>query len=327
MNEQILLQKMLAKIDLIPQMRGCSVGYYGNNYSKMLRVAVSNTTTDAAESNKDSVGIIIERSEISDPLVINNLQQWSESPGGSSENAPNPIAVDRSKLVPELVGLGLSCGLVAVSAVGLVGGAAGEIPSAGLSSFIVAASWVGFTASAAQCMNAVGRVGANVIGGDETLTEWDNNNVYKNVTFLVDYVGVNTSLVSFSGAARDLWLMARMDETLAVKGLSFYTFKTLPKPKQVLIAQSALEDLAKTPRGRALLLKQAREVTASVFVMPPPRVKVINPAAIKQIADSISDLLTSAGTVAASSTESKYTGSASGSVNWLIHLIETKQTK
>lgn len=332
MNEQMFIRRMITVIDSFPKLKGCLIGYHDGMQSRLLRETVIKPIPEISSE----FAVLLEKYETSDPLVLADAQRWVETPGGSPENAPNPMMINRSKFVAEATGANISCIVAVVSFGGVAASLAGEIPSFGLSSFLLAASWVSFASSAIQCVNGLVRSGADYVGGDEVLTEWDNNYIYKNATFLVDYVGVSTSVVSLSAAAKDIWLAARLDQMLAAKGLNFIKLKILPKPQQKEILLPALKELMKTRQGRAIVAKQFRQANAAhasdmLKVINNSSGRVIDSGTVKRIAESLrkvgTDVVTSGGTILASSTESANTGSASGSVNWLIHIIEDSSEK
>lgn len=121
MISEQLLREMVRRIHACPELNGCRIGLYGNYQCRVLHHGYN------VGLNSERVIIIIEEVETDDATVLRDLRQWATAAGGSPAGSPNPLVVtNRSRLGPELIGAGLSCGLTVVSFLGVAGGIAGD---------------------------------------------------------------------------------------------------------------------------------------------------------------------------------------------------------
>ena len=73
---------------------------------------------------------MIEKVADDDPATAEELADFATKPAGSPDGLPNPeIVTNGSRVGTELIGGGISCGLTVVSAIGVAGGAAAEVPT------------------------------------------------------------------------------------------------------------------------------------------------------------------------------------------------------
>ena len=323
-----ILKQMVRKIHSFPDLEGCLIGLHGNRQSRVLHHGYSMTP------NSERVIIIIEECE-ADTAVSSELHQWAKVPGGSPDGAPNPSAVmNRSRLGPELIGAGLSCGLTVVSAVGVFSGAAAEVPTGGASTFLVVASWTGLVTQGIQCANGLVRITAIAISPDgDTLQQWDNNNAYSASILVVDAVGVVSTVSTLPFAVRNLWAVLARQRSFIARRLTFESLKNMNRAGRLRTIGEVMEEASRTPEGRAALIAAAREAgvgaksiqsTSGLSVRHANTlVRIISEETTRRLSDSLRDILISGvGSIVASATPASATGSASGSVNWIIHLID-----
>ena len=240
---------------------------------------------------------------------------------------------NRSRLGPELVGAGLSCGLTVVSALGVLGGAAAEAPTAGTSTFLIVASWTGLTMSAIQYANGLVRIAAIAGAPDgNSLQHWDANEVYANAILVVDAIGVVTSVASLPSQVRNLYAVIVRQRAFLARGLTFDALRRMNRMGRLRAIQEVFEEAARTPEGRAALSRAAREAGRGAGSLQRGTglsvrgantlVRVISEETVRRLNSSLRDLIGGVGGLIASATPSRYTGSASGSLNFVINLID-----
>ncbi len=201
------------------------------------------------------------------------------------QNSANPegpafqAITNRSRVASELTSTGITCAFTIVSAWGVAGGAAAEVPTGGTSTFLVIVAWAGFTTSGIQCVNGMVRVSeAAFYNPDEnTLQEWDANAYYTGAAAIVDAIGLATSVLSAPADVRDLWTVLKGGSALRVTEQQFLH---MPRPERVRVMREALQVAARTPEGRNAI---ARAVRATHQATPPriarPNFNITRPAA------------------------------------------------
>ncbi len=328
MISEQLLRAMVARIHSFPELNGCLIGFQGNNQSRVLHPGF------CATPNSARVIVVIEEAMFEDAAIVEEMQRWANSASGSPPNAPNPsVVTNRSRLGPELIGAGLSCGLTVVSAIGVIGGAAAEVPTAGASTFLVVASWVGLTTGAIQCANGLVRLGAIAANPDgATLTEWDSNRIYTRTIFVVDAIGVATGVASLPFAARNLFAVLARQRSFVARGLSVEALRQMNRAERLRVIGELMEEAGRTPEGRAALIAAAREAEIGVQSIQSTTglsvrhantmVRIISDETTRRLSSSLRDVIGGMSGIGGSATPSSATGSASGSVNWVINLID-----
>ncbi len=326
------LREMVRRIHALPQLEGCMVGFQGNGQSRVLDPGSCETPTS------ERVIVLIEEVPFSDVAILAELDRWAASPSGSPEGAPNPtIVTNRSQLGPELIGAGLSCGLTIVSAVGVVGGVAGEVPTGGASTFLVVASWIGLTTSAIQCANGLVRVAA-IVGdpGGDTLSRWDSNATYTNSILVVDAIGVATGVAGIGAAGRNFWAVLARQRSFAARGLSFEALRGMNRAGRLAAIRELFEEAARTPEGREALILAARQAGLGASTLQSAEglsvrgastlVRVITVETTRRLSASLRDVIAGSIGIIASASPSSAIGSASGSLNsgigFVVNLID-----
>jgi len=323
-----LLRAMVARIHSFPELNGCLIGFQGNNQSRVLHPGF------CATPNSARVIVVIEEAIFDDAAIVEEMQRWANSSSGSPPNSPNPsVVTNRSRLGPELIGAGLSCGLTVVSAIGVIGGAAAEVPTAGASTFLVVASWVGLTTGAIQCANGLVRLGAIAANPDgATLTEWDSNRVYTRTIFVVYAIGVATGVASLPFAARNLFAVLARQRSFVSRSLSIEALRRMNRAERLRVIGELMEEAGRTPEGRAALIAAAREAEIGVQTIQSASglsvrhagtmVRIISEETTRRLSSSLRDVIGGMTGIVGSGTPGSVTGSASGSVNWVINLID-----
>ena len=330
MISEQLLREMVRRIHACPELNGCRIGIYGNYQCRVLHHGYN------VGPNSERVIIIIEEVETDDPTVLRDLQQWATAPGGSPAGSSNPLVVtNRSRLGPELVGAGINCGLTVVAFFGVTGGVAAEIPTGGASTFLVVASWTGFVTQSIQCANGLFRIGAIVNSPESnTLEQWDQNGLYAKSMLVVDGLGLTAGVTSLPFAMRNLWAVLARQRSFGARALSFDRLKAMNRAQRLQAIQEVVEEASRTPEGRKALIQAARESgvgaksiqgTVGLSVRNADRmVKVVRDETIRRLKTSLMEIAGSSIGFAASATPARLTGSASGSINWIINVIDVQ---
>lgn len=326
-----LLNRMVNRIHSIEQLRGCVIGLYGDRQCQVLHPGYS------ATPDSGRIAVIIEECILDDPAILEENRQWAARPAGSPEDVPSPaIATNRSKLGPELLGAGLSCGLTVVSAVGVLGGAAAEIPSAGTSTFLVIVAWTGLVTQGIQCVNGLVRVGAIAFDPeDNTLQRWDENDTYTNSILIVDAIGVVSTLAALPAATRNLFAIIARQRSFASRGLTLEILKRMNRAERARVIREIMDEASKTPAGRKALMEAAKEAQIGARSLERASslsvrhangmVRIVGEETIRRLRYSLLEVVVGGvGSVVASGTPARLTGSASGSVNWIINVIDTQ---
>jgi hypothetical protein len=324
------LRRMVTQINAQDELYGCMVGYEGNNQSKVLQEGFTPSL------NYGRVLVIVEEAPPGAPQQVvvsaKSPAPPTITPAPSTAAAPPAYVANQSKLWPELVGATLSCTFTVVSGVEVVGGALGEVPSAGTSTVLVVAGWVGLTASAAQCGNGLVRTfQAAVHPSDNSLQRWDDNDYYHWSFLIVDGIGILSSLPSLALSTRNLLkVLQRRGGLVAAEDL--INMDRYQRQARVL---DALKRATRTPEDREAVEAALREagLTDKEIARASKRGlgsianamtvnEVISQQTARALSDSIKGVLMGLAPVATSALPPSIAGSASGAAYAvIIHLI------
>ena len=215
----------------------------------------------------------------------------------------------------------------------MVAGVAGEVPSGGTSSFLVVAAWVGIGANALQCGNGIVRVTEALQNSTtSSLQSWDDDSFYSNAFLLVDALGVFSGVASLPAAWRNFWAVISRQRAFVARGLSLEKLKGMNRLARFKVIKEVFEEAAKTPEGRTALRRAAAEakVSAASFARETmsvrqsmTMVKVISKETQRRLINSLVGVLAPLTGAGASATPARWSGSASGSVNWVINLVDS----
>ncbi len=325
MTSDSTLLAMISRISLFREFDGCVVGFQGDGECRVLVKA------RPVSSTYRCVAIVIELVEDDDPAGLRELQSVAKAPPGATR--ATDYVSNRSRVGSEMAGGGISCGLTIVSALGMIAGVAGEIPTGGASSFLVVAAWTGITMGGLQCLNGLVRVGAAFAAlDDNSLQRWDSTLTYSSASLLVDAIGVASGIATLPAAARNLFAVLSRQRVFMAKGLSLASLRGMNRVERLHALSEVFEDAAKTPEGRKALVEAARSAGigsktlqrgSGISVRHAEALRrVISDETVKRLSASLRDVLTGTAVVGASATPASLTGSASGSVNYVIHLLD-----
>jgi len=324
------LARLVVAIHDQRELKGCIIGLHAEQQSRLLH------TGNARYRNYGRVIVII---EMTPPRALNwRIPTAVDKPVEISH--PPEYVTNRSKLAPELIGAGLSCGLAVFSTAGAVAATGATASTVGATMPIMVASWVGAVTASIQCVNGLTRA-SEVIWHpeDNSLQRWDDNTLYTRAILLVDGVGVLASVVSLAPAVRGVFdVLAQHSGHFTVEQIMRMT-----KAQRLAATKQAVERTLKLPGGREALKRamqasglrpgKAEKLIVHGAVKADKTATLINAArplmrreAFLRLVGSIRNLLSTkwpelAG-IAASATPANLTGSASGSVNALfVHIM------
>ncbi len=303
-----------------PELTGVIVGHYDG---MMCSVADPGAKVALAYWEK---AVIIE--EIDDDAS-------AEVPSDPTDTAQPPAVItNRSRIWSEFAGAGLNCGFAVISAVGVVGGAAAEVPSGGTSTFLVVVAWAGLATSSIQCVNGIVRtVEAATNPDSDSLARWDQNRIYTVSFLVVDAIGVAAGVASLGANVKNLLAvlerrgglptaqaLAKMGRADRAKAIQDALNQARRNPESAKILDEALKD-ALGSRTVRRVAKNAIIASRNATVVS----DVIADETARRLTRAIIDVISSVDSPIASGLPSDWVGSASGSVNaaggQLIHVV------
>jgi hypothetical protein len=298
------LNGILAEIYRQPALYGCQVLYVGPGRAMLLRGGYQVT-------NNYYTIVVIEELSFDAPAP-KTLVKYNQQFQGD-----------------ELKGGVINCGMTVVSVLGIIGGAAGEVPSGGLSTLAIYAGYAGLVANGAQCINSIVRTTVayeDPLG--QQLQSWDSNQIYQWFTTIVDIVGLATSFASIAGEAKNI------REFLVLRGSLASEEKLAAMTNRQRI--SAYENAVKKVSGNRYAATEFKNLLASMGSSG-RRIsggntviirhdlgglgKLIEDRTLDKLAESVKNVLTSATSIGMNGLPSEYVGSASGTMNKAGNLI------
>jgi len=333
MADPALLNRLVREIQSMPEFAGCVVGYQGcygagGPLSKILYDG------DVPSINYSRVAIVIEELEVEDSTTNADTERWAKA-GQSPPNVANPKVVEnKSKLGSELLGAGLTCGLTVVAAAGVIGSAAAEVPSGGTSTFVLVASWTGMITSGLECANSLFRLG--IIAGDpegSQLQALDSNQVYQVTALIVDALNIASGIASLPSGAKSLGTLLK--QRAAAKGFTEETLKTMSRGERAKVISELMDDVKRESGGMDRIIAASGEVGVgratlqriqggSLSVRNATRMaSVIADETVKRLnRNLLSVLSTPIGMAGSASPSDVVGGAASGSMNYIINLVD-----
>jgi hypothetical protein len=185
-----------------------------------------------------------------------------------------------------------------------------------------------------QCGNGLIRVGAALADLDgNSLEEWDKNQRYAGFMLLVDAIGVASAVGSLPFAVREFWaIFARLRAFNAMR-LSFDSLKAMNASQRLKTIAQVFKDASRTGEGTSALVKAAQKAQIGAKTLKFAREglsvrhantlrKIIHEETIKRLRYQLLDLFGNVGGLVVSGTPERWTGSGSGSINYVINLID-----
>jgi len=258
--------------------------------------------------------------------------------GQVTSSAAQNFVKNRTKLGAELIGATLSCGLTVYSGIGVVGSIGTAVPTGGVSLLLFVASWTGFTTGAIQCGNGLVRVGAALADLDGgTLDAWDKNKKYAVAILLVDALGVASAVGSLPFAVRKLWeVFCRLRAYNAAR-LSFDALRRLTRPERLRAVAKILDEATRSGDAVTEIVQAAKQAQVAARTIPRSSSsfvshtdtlqRIVSEQTVRQLHASLSEVLANITGLGLSATPAEMTGSGSGSLNWVINLLDAGQPK
>jgi hypothetical protein len=320
-----VLKKVVWQIHSFPELAGCVVGYYGDRGCRTIGYP------SCVSPNSENIAVVIE-----EVILVGSGAAGAAQSSSRPVPVPPPVpaaVTNRSRLGPELIGAGASCALTAISAVGVFGSVAAEVPTGGASTFLLVASWSGLLTGGIQCANGLVRVGAAVADlGGVTLEQWDRNKTYNMAILFVDAVGVVGGIASLPYAVRNLWAVVTRMKSLSRVNLSLEALQRMNRFDRFRTIARVFHEASRTPEGAQALVLAAREakVGAKTFQQASrlsvnhstTLVKIISKETVHRLHASLRDVFGGVAGLGLSASPSELTGSGSGSINWVINLLD-----
>jgi hypothetical protein len=224
--------------------------------------------------------------------------------------------------------------MTVVAGVGVFGGAAAEVPSGGSSTFLLVAAWTGMLSSGAECANGLVRLGliARHPHGSQ-LEALDNNKIYAVSVFMVDAIGQAAGIATLPAGIKNLYAILLRQHSFAAKRLSEEALRQMNRVQRAKVISELVADATRTPEGLEAVVAAAREAGvgaksiqgAELSVRNATRMTgVIAEETVKRLHRTVASVLSvPIGFGISAMPASIVGGAASGSVNYIVNLIDT----
>ncbi len=306
------LRRLVRMIHEQRELNGVMIGFYGDF---QCRLADPGTMVTLNYQQRVVIIEIVEE-PASGPISARPVESVAHTP---------TVVTNGSRIGRELIGAGISCGFTVISALGVAGSAAAEVPSAGTSTFALVVAWAGLVTSSIQCINGIVRTAEAVTNpGGTSLAQWDQNQIYSYSILIVDAVGVGSGLAALPQATRNLLaVLERRGGMVSAQALA-----SMGREQRAAAIQQALAEASRNPESRAVLEQAIRDAGISARelrrVATSPIVAARNSRVIgnaitqetsRRLQRAMVDVIAGVGQSAASGLPEELVGSASGSVN------------
>jgi hypothetical protein len=309
---------VVGRIYAISEFNGAPIGFYTGMQS--IALSPGNNMTLAS-------GVQV--------IIIEPLPNSAAPASGSGKGEPKilegpdaerALKKNGSRVGPELLGAGLSCGFAVVSGVAVLGGGLAAPASGGASTLVTVAAWTGFVTGSAQCLNGVYRGYQTLVNPDSTsLAELDEDPYYKWTTFAVDAVGVLSGLPGLYKSSASLVRALRAKHGLPAEA----ALKAMNRAQRQQAINDALRRAAGDKEVEKLLFEAAAEARQGMSSASRKGAnamrRVISEHAMKSLNGAMKDLAMSLSQIAINAMPGEWVGSASGSVNtvggWVVNVI------
>jgi len=327
MASPVILNGFVREIQAMPELRDCFVGYRGCVGSGGLGSHVLCEQTACVEG-----AVIIEERIVTDPAINADTERWADA--GQTPPNVQPAVVETSPLTSEWVGLGLTCGLTAVSVIGLIASGAAEVPTAGASTFGVALAWTGLLATSAQCGNAIDRIISLYRDpSGKQLEAMDADPIYQDTMLLIDLISITAGLIELPSSVTTL--KGIVENKALAQGLTKQELSAMNKAGRGEKISSLVREVGQEPGGMDRIMAAARDAgvtrgllrqqlqAGNVSVEDATKLsKIIGVELRKRLLRNLSTFWATPAAIAASASPSGLVGSASGSINYSFHLLD-----
>jgi hypothetical protein len=317
------IRQVIAAIYSIPELNQVAVGYYGQNICRQL------SPGSPSSPNYGRRAVILEETPGSGVSIRTPVAPTPRpAPTGAAApsrsevqqggQARNTLQTNGSRVLPELIGAGLSCGFAVIAGIGVVGSAAAEIPTVGASSILAVASYIGLATSSAQCLNGVVRFQEAVRHpNSRSLAELDNQDWYKVVTFVVDAAGVASGVAGLPQASRNLMAILERRAMIPAAG----ELATMNRARRTETISNAIQQASRNPETAEAVRRAVAEAVAAAgsgqrsIVGARAVAAAISQETARRLHRSLMEVISGYASLPINALPSSLVGSASGSIN------------
>jgi hypothetical protein len=313
----------LARARRASGLEGCLIGLHDNSQGRVIG------HPSCVTPNSENIAVVVEEVLLpEDKTLPTNLQAPS-----MPSTAARELVRNRTKLGPELLGAAANCSLAFVSGIGADASLAGEGVTGGTSTVLLLASWTGFITGSIQCGNGVVRVGAILSDLDGTSLDFlDQDKQYVSAMLLVDVVGVGSSAATLPSQAAELWAAFTRLRAFNQTRLSFESLRRLNQLERLRAITKVYQDAARTGESvgelaaaakRAQIAARSMKRSTGISVNYASTLqRIIGEETLRQLHSALRDVIVTVLPVGLSASPSTLVGSASGSVNYVINILD-----
>lgn len=323
-------------INSFDELYGCTVGYYGGNACSQLASGM------IPSINFGRILVILEELDLPGGVMV-DVPGLSSPPGQNVSTTPvtipsTPLFIsNNSRVTSEVVGAGLSCGLTIIAGIGVIGGAAAEVPTAGASTIVVVLAWTGFVTSGIQCINGIVR-SAEALSNPTTnsLQQWDDNTIYSTAFLIVDALGLASGFAALPATMKNLLAVLQRRGAL----LSLAQLERMSRAERQVALRAAVQQATRTEEGAAematalrnagLSERQAASVLAngaSTARRARTALRAISSVTATRLNAQLLGAISGGLSPLVSASPSRITGSGSGVINSLIvHVLNVQSS-
>jgi hypothetical protein len=318
------IRQIVAAIYSISELNQVAVGYYGNNMCRQL------SPGSPSSPNYGRRAVILEetagngvsvRAPVAPPTSAIPARTGAPTNVEIQQGAQarNTLQANGSRVVPELIGAGLSCGFAVISGIGVFGSVAAEIPTVGASSILAAASYIGFATSSVQCLHGVVRLQEAVRHpNSRSLAELDSQDWYVWTSNVVDAFGVASGVAGLPQASRNL--LAILERRAMIPTAS--QLAGMNRAGRQAALNSAIEQASRNPETAQAVRQAVAEAIAASgssqrsIVGARAGVAAISQETTRRLHRSLVEVFSGYVSLPINALPSERVGSASGSINF-----------
>jgi hypothetical protein len=186
---------------------------------------------------------------------------------------------------------------------------------------------------AIACGNGLVRVGTAYADLDgDSLDRWDSNSSYSMIMLAVDGIGAAANVATLPFNVRNLWAVISSLRAFRAQNLTFDALRAMNRLQRMRALSRVFQQATRTQEGLGTVMKAAREaqVGAQTFQRTgglsvshaDTLVRIISDETSRRLETALLNVLGNIATPAMSATPASLTGSASGSINYIVHLLD-----
>jgi hypothetical protein len=219
------------------------------------------------------------------------------------------------------------------SGLGAIASLAGEGVTAGASTVLLVASWTGFVTGSIQCGNGLVRIGTALTDLDGTSLDFlDQDKQYVSAMLLVDAIGIGSTATTLSSNVRELWTAFTRLRAFSQSRLSFEALRSMNQLERLRAISRVFQDTTRTGESVEEIVKAAKRAqiaartvqrASGISVSHAATLQhIIEKESIRQLQSALASTVLSAMPLGLSASPSSLVGSASGSVNWVVNILD-----